>query len=69
MQSVISRILGQRPESLKKGTFKCSFTQKYLKMTLFLEKRALFCQILYKVAPDYWMLISFGLFLDIILIP
>ena len=33
-------------------------------MTLYLEKRALFCQILLRAASDYRTLISFGLFLE-----
>ena len=40
-----------------------SVTQKYLKITPFLEKRA-FCQILQRTVSDYQMLISSGLFLE-----
>ena len=47
----------------KKEHFWHSFTHKCLKITLFLEKRALFCQILLAAASDYRVLISFGLFL------
>ena len=47
----------------KKRTVLGSFTHKYLRITLFLEERALFCQLLLGAASDYWMLISFGLFL------
>ena len=39
---------------------------KYLKLTLFWEKRALFDQILQGAMPDYEALISFGLFLGIV---
>ena len=49
---------------LKKGHNWQSFAQKYLKITLFLEKRALFCQILQGAASDYRILISFALFHD-----
>ena len=48
----------------KKGLLRCSFTQKYLKITLFLEKRVLFCQTLQGAASYYRMLISFGLILS-----
>ena len=47
----------------EKRHFWQSFTQKYLKITLILEKRTLFSQILQGAASDYRMLISFGLFL------
>ena len=39
-----------------------SFTQIRLKIKLFLEKKAHFCQILQGVASNYWMLNSSGLF-------
>ena len=47
-----------------KGHYWQSFTQKYFKITLFLKKRTLFCQILQGTAPEYRTLISFGLFLE-----
>ena len=50
-------------ESLKKDTFNV-VSQKYIKITLFLERRALFCQILQRAVSDYQTLISFGLFLN-----
>ena len=62
IQSVIYNVRAAS-EIFKKGHFWGSFTQKYLKLTLFLEKRGLFCQILQKAASDYLTLISFGLFL------
>ena len=48
----------------KKGHFWRSFTQKYVKITLLLEKRTLFCQIWQGAASDYRTRISFGLFHD-----
>ena len=56
---------------VKKGHFWRCVTQKYVKITPFSEKRALFCQILQlfcqilqRAASDYWTLISSGLFPD-----
>ena len=48
----------------QKQHFWLLFTQKYLKITLFVEKRALFCQVLRGAASDYHTLIS-GLFLGL----
>ena len=50
----------------KKGHFWGSFTHKYIKITLFWEERALLCQILLGTASNYWTLISFGLFLEML---
>ena len=47
----------------KKGHFGQSFTQKYLKITIFGKKKPLFCQILQGAVSNYRTLISFGLFL------
>ena len=46
----------------KKGHFWQCVTQKYIKITPFSEKKALFCQILQRAASNYRMLISSGLF-------
>ena len=45
----------------KRALWRC-VTQKYVKITPFSEKRALFCQILQRAASDYQTLISSGLF-------
>ena len=49
-----------------KGNFWLSFSQKYCKVTLFLEKRALFCQILMGGGGSVRLMDadSFGLVLD-----
>ena len=60
-----SRIFGQRPGSLKKGTSGVVLPRKTLKLHCFWKKGALFCQILQGAASDYRTLISFGLFLDL----
>ena len=61
MQSIIYNFRSV-PWINKKGLFLRSFTQKCLKITLLLAKRALFCQIWQRAASDYQALISSRLF-------